>query len=537
MNTLQSSFHACQWRHVAGPARIAGWCGALAAMLWSSLPTAQTLTYDTSFATNGHYSSGLSGDDIAKALALHQGKVYVAGVCPAVARPPLLPAKPACVLRLLANGQVDTSFNGGNTLITSGRVSYIVGDGDTDVHDMVVSSDGKVTVSGRCIVSNVPKACLLRLLPNGSADTGFGANGRAYLDLATTNHGDALPLLAEAGGSVLLASALETTYAPGVIGYDVLIRRVSATGSATQFGRSTITPGVGAAVLAPRVLLRQSDGSIVVALDAHIPSVGPVPGAQRFFAGGTWENTYGGTPGFPPLQGFLPAYPVSSGTGIAPVSRAALTADDTLVITMRFGNSTYYAAAVGVYATPNPAAIGGTNDWLRFRVPDLGIGFTTTTNRGVALAVTADNKLLIGAGAVAGYTAFARLNIDGTFDSSFPGTSPDNIPNTNPHIVDAGIALQPDRKVVTAGNGSVSNDFVVGRLNRLADSLPACTPDVDGDGVHSATVDGLLWSRALFGLSGAGVTGGITFPVGASRTSWSAIRAYLVGECGMTLPP
>ena len=38
-------------------------------------------------------------------------------------------------------------------------------------------------------------------------------------------------------------------------------------------------------------------------------------------------------------------------------------------------------------------------------------------------------------------------------------------------------------------------------------------------------------------MTGGAVTAGISFPVEASRTSWTAVRDYLVNQCGMALPP
>ena len=515
----------------------ASWCVTSLTVAALTGVTSAQIAYDTSFATGGKYVSGLNGDDIAKSMALQQGRVYVAGVCPSIARPPLLPAKPACVLRLLANGQADTSFNAG-LVSTTGRLSFIIGDTDTDVYDMVVGLDGKITVSGRCTVSSVAKACLLRLLPNGTIDGGFGTGGRVYLPLDTSTGGDALPLLAESDGSVLIASALQTTYAPSTFGYDILIRRVNNAGVATQFGRTTLSPGSSAPILVPRVLLRQADGKIVVALDGQVPSPAvTVTGALRFQADGSHETTYGGPPGSSPFAGYLLAYPAASISGNATVSRAAIMPDGALVITARYGAGFYLAAAVGVNAQPSAGAVSGSDGWLRFRIADLSLGSVTTVDRGVAVASTVDNKILIAAhSSSGGYTAFTRLASDGTLDTSFPAL-PNSVVDSKVRLAEAGIAIQPDRKIVIVGNNDATNDFAVGRLNRIADPFPACTPDVDGDGSHSATVDGLVWSRVMLGMTGTAVTSGIGFPAGATRTTWSAIRSYLVSECGMVLAP
>jgi hypothetical protein len=60
-----------------------------------------------------------------------------------------------------------------------------------------------------------------------------------------------------------------------------------------------------------------------------------------------------------------------------------------------------------------------------------------------------------------------------------------------------------------------------------------CVMDLDGDGQFASTTDGLLLARALAGLSGTSVTQG-ALGAGATRTSWTEIRAYLELNCGVT---
>ncbi len=60
-----------------------------------------------------------------------------------------------------------------------------------------------------------------------------------------------------------------------------------------------------------------------------------------------------------------------------------------------------------------------------------------------------------------------------------------------------------------------------------------CNMDLDGNGRYSSTTDGLLYSRALAGLSGTAVTNG-ALGAGAKRTTWAEIRAYLEQACKVT---
>lgn len=70
----------------------------------------------------------------------------------------------------------------------------------------------------------------------------------------------------------------------------------------------------------------------------------------------------------------------------------------------------------------------------------------------------------------------------------------------------------------------------------IATHLNAQRIDIDGDSSVDAATDGALLLRALLGLSGTAVTNGAVSPC-ATRTTWSDIRAHLVGTCGLTVAP
>jgi alpha-tubulin suppressor-like RCC1 family protein len=57
-----------------------------------------------------------------------------------------------------------------------------------------------------------------------------------------------------------------------------------------------------------------------------------------------------------------------------------------------------------------------------------------------------------------------------------------------------------------------------------------CDADIDLDGTYSPQTDGLIYQRALLGLSGTAVTDG-ALGAGAKRTGWGEIRAYLSQVC------
>jgi hypothetical protein len=72
-----------------------------------------------------------------------------------------------------------------------------------------------------------------------------------------------------------------------------------------------------------------------------------------------------------------------------------------------------------------------------------------------------------------------------------------------------------------------------GAFDRLTPQYIAtarCDLDLDGNGSYSQTTDGLLYARALTGLSGTSVING-AIGAGATRTTWPEIRDYLTQVC------
>ena len=100
------------------------------------------------------------------------------------------------------------------------------------------------------------------------------------------------------------------------------------------------------------------------------------------------------------------------------------------------------------------------------------------------------------------------------------------------------VAIQPDGKIVVVGycGDSVNDDFCLARLSGGPLGNKSCTMAIDGDGKAQALSDGLMITRVMLGMTGNAVTAGAV-GVGATRTTWAAIRNYLVTQCGMTVAP
>ena len=60
--------------------------------------------------------------------------------------------------------------------------------------------------------------------------------------------------------------------------------------------------------------------------------------------------------------------------------------------------------------------------------------------------------------------------------------------------------------------------------------------DIDGDGLQDALSDGLIFLRAMFGLTGAAVVNGAIGPR-STRTTWEDVRIHMNTYCGTNFPP
>lgn len=83
-----------------------------------------------------------------------------------------------------------------------------------------------------------------------------------------------------------------------------------------------------------------------------------------------------------------------------------------------------------------------------------------------------------------------------------------------------------------------NDDICVARLNGGPFGAKQCSPDVDGDGLMTGTLDGFILMRAMPGVTWPAIIAGITpFPANAKRKTWPQIRDFLVSQCGKSLAP
>jgi hypothetical protein len=97
------------------------------------------------------------------------------------------------------------------------------------------------------------------------------------------------------------------------------------------------------------------------------------------------------------------------------------------------------------------------------------------------------------------------------------------------------ISASASRKTGAAVSTFLNTQCGVNLVTRAVASASGCTPDIDGDGFITSTIDGLILSRIRRLPDSATIIGGISFPAGATRTDWTSIRNHLVNVCGAQL--
>lgn len=442
--------------------------------------------------------------DEAHAMAIQpDGKIVVAGSC----------GNDVCAVRHNADGSLDVSFNGTGS-VTFRPVGTTGGIGNA----VAIQSDGKIVIGGWCINSSpvAPRFCALRYNANGSLDSGFNGSGQVITDAGgSDNRANAIAM--QGDGKIVLA---------GTCAQSFCAVRYNADGSLdTTFNVTgkVVTPNTGDA----NALTVQADGKIVLAGSCRNVSGSCV---ARYNANGTLDTGFNGT-------GTL------AGVAIGYVQAVAIQADGKIVLA---GGCVGFCAA-RLHA--NGSVDSGFNG-TGVSASNLSAG----VNGARALAIQADGRMLL-----AGFCRDAsnrddfcvlRYNTDGSLDSSFNasnislrGTAVTPVGSLNDIAYAA--AIQTDGKILLAGTCEIPTAQVAVGLAKMCTvryeggpfSAQNCKLDIDGDNRILATTDSLIHARIARGMTGDAVVAGINFPAEATRKTWPAIRAFLVTQCGMSLPP
>ncbi|MBP7513932.1 MAG: delta-60 repeat domain-containing protein [Flavobacteriales bacterium] len=335
-------------------------------------------------------------------------------------------AQPGLV-RVHTDGSLDASFDCGTNDLT-----YMV------VTAIVVQPDGKVLVGGGFSTFNgQPRGCLVRLNSDGSEDLSFSLGGAGF-----ANGINALAL--QADGKVVVGGSMTTLNGAPC---DRIVR-LNANGTVDP----TFDPGTGPNGPVNCMLL-QPDGKILVG-----GSLTQVNGTQRGGFARLWSN------------GILDAT-FLGGSGISgPSPRVlgmALQPDGKVVLVGDFTHCHGVARA-------NLARVNGDGN------VDLTFVNAGVDNSVRSVALQADGKLVIGGGFLQcggniERHRIARLHPNGGVDQGFPVLTTSGTGSWVDEVL-----IQPDGKIIAAGDFVKINDAVRNRLARLngGDSYVRVSPKV-----------------------------------------------------------
>lgn len=337
---------------------------------------------DLTFGSAGTTRFNIFGTDAACAsVRLANGRILLAGVA----------GGDFAVARLNSTGTIDATFG------TGGAVRFNIS--GTDVASAIaVQADGKILVAGE----SSGDFAVARLLSTGALDATFGAAGKVRFNIAGTDR--AFAMLLQLDGKIVVAGDSSGDFAVARLNTNGSLDSTFGVGGKVRFNISGTD--IGAAIV------RRSDGKLLVVGE----SSGDFAAAQ-LNTNGSLDSTYG--------FGGAVRFNIS---GTDRAFATLLQPDGKLVLA---GDSSGDFAAARLNANGSLDSTFGVGGTVRFNI--------SGTDLAAGMLRQADGKLIL-AGSSSGDFAAARLNTNGSLDSTFGsgGTIRFNLFGT-----DVGYAITP----------------------------------------------------------------------------------------------
>ena len=341
-------------------------------------------------------------------------------------------------------GTLDTTFN------STGKVTTHIIVGTNFAFAAALQPDGKIVLAGTCQTGGFNNFCALRYNANGSLDTaGFGGGtGKITTVVATTNNLYAAAV--QLDGKLVLAGQCNVS---GVFGF--CVRRYNADGTPDN------AFGDGVTGLAHTPMGSGSSGAtaMVVQPDGKLVLVGPCTGAVnidfcalRLDADGSPDASFGSS-------GKVITAISTQGNGSDRPKAVALQPDGKLVLAGDCAGTSVNDFCALRYSANGALDLtfNGTG-WVKVHVG------AAANNNGVAdVVVQPDGKLvLLGSCAFPFDFCVQRYLANGTPDLSFNGTGTVIVSPTFNTDTATALALQPDGKLLLAGQCAPSGAVCAG---------------------------------------------------------------------------
>lgn len=369
-------------------------------------------------------------------------------------------------------GSLDTTFNTAGTQPGSVVTAMSIGTGTDYFWDTAIQKDGKIVAAGEADMGGDGfDFALARYNRDGTPDTAFGIGGKTTTDFGGIGgHDRAYAMALQPDGKIVAVGQARTTS-----GYDDFgVARYMPDGSLdASFGTgglvtTSVAPGTGQNYAFAIAI--QKDGDIVVAGDANMGgATGWDSVVLRYHSDGTLDPTFG--------TGGKVISAVSPGTTTDWWGSVALQPDGKIVLAGKAGpaaNTTMSFARLTSTGAPDTSF--GTAGYAMVDFPAGG----QDGNWLGGLVIQPDGKLISG-GYASNEVAVARLNPNGTIDTTFNATGTATVSlggSTDQQGYDA--TLQTDGRIVIAADVFTGGVWTLGAARFNSDGTLDTTFDADG---------------------------------------------------------
>ncbi|MEO7660460.1 MAG: hypothetical protein ABIV48_12675 [Pyrinomonadaceae bacterium] len=347
------------------------------------------------------------------------------------------------------NGILDPGFG------ISGKVSTPVGPGNDVAQAVAVQLDGRVLVAGYAYNGANNDFAIVRYNSDGTLDPSFGGNGIVLTPVGSSED-EAFGMTVQPNGNIVLVGQSSNG-----IKSDIAVVRYNSNGTLdTTFdldGKMTVSPTQGNALA--RSVALQPDGRIVIAGVGLNPSNFDII-LIRLMPDGALDTTFDGNTG------------VGNGIVITQVGAGSDQAYGVAVLPNgKIVVAGYYVATVSTDTVLMRYQADGVLD-TSFGTGGLAIhSFSTAdTDEALSMVMQPDGKIVI-AGCIRDGTPndflVARFESNGSRDLTFGSNGFLIVPFSSATDIALGVALQTDGKIVAVGfgNNGSNNDFAVARVN------------------------------------------------------------------------
>ena len=365
-------------------------------------------------------------------------------------------------------GALDLTFGNGGIASVDLDTNYAM------IRAMAVQNDGRIIIAGRWYTPLGYDVFMLRYMPDGSLDASFGDSGQASVDL--DSHFDECTSIAILPDGKIMVAGMVSTGIPTTL----TLARLNVDGSLdSSFASGGVSYGYQFPYSSAYDIKIQNDGRIVLAGEQNFKMA-----VFRYLPDGSPDSTFHAD-GLMTFEAF---------SGVNVLRALELQEDEKIVVTGFGGPNEYDVVLARVLPNGNLDQTFGSFGWTTLEVSpgDDGVG---------SLVIQSDGKIIV-VGSTdysPNYDMFAaRFNENGVLDNSFgvDGLSTISISGLADKATD--VVLQPDGKILLAGNTQTGAGMYSVAVVRL---LPNGQRDPgfgqNGAAVHNYPAPHVDYARAI----------------------------------------